>query len=197
MHFTPVILNNLFSDEDREALLNLLSSNKHSNNWNDKHRSRVVKKFPELEYFSKKLEPIAREVFKDNTLKTSYSVYLRYDKPTSQLEMHRDNNACTYTIDYAISHKTPWAMTIEGEDFFIEPNQGLAFMGGYDSHGRKDMPDPENNVVEVIMFHFCPEDHWYFTEGPDYVYYLKDNDLLPHGEAYHLSPKYIEKTEKA
>lgn len=196
MHFNPVILDSVFSEEDRDALLDVIASNRHSNNWDDKKRSRVVKKFPELQYFSEKLEPIAKKVFNDPTLKTSYSVYLSYNKPTSQLEMHRDNNACTYTIDYAISHKTPWAMTIEDKDYFIEPNQGLAFMGGYDKHGRKDMPDPDNNVVEVIMFHFCPEDHWYFTEGPDYVYYLKDRDLLPHGEAYHLSPKYIEKQSK-
>jgi hypothetical protein len=66
-------------------------------------------------------------------------------------------------------------------------------MGGYDSHWRNEMPDPENNIVEMIMFHFCPEDHWYFTEGPDYVYTLKENGLLETLEvdSYELSPKYL------
>ena len=45
----------------------------------------------------------------------------------------------------------------------------MAFMGGHDLHGREIIPDMEEVLVENIMFHFCPADHWYFTEGPEYV----------------------------
>ena len=42
-------------------------------------------------------------------------------------------------------------------------------MGGHDLHGRPKMPDVEDALVENIMFHFCPADHWWFTEGPEYA----------------------------
>lgn len=163
-------------------------------NWKDTKNNRRVLRYKKLDsYFSKKLEPLARDIFKDQTLKSTYAVYLDYNEPTSKLPMHRDNNACTYTIDYCVSQKTPWGVVIEGKEFFIEENEGLAFMGGYDLHGRKKMPDPSNNRVEIIMFHFCPEDHWWFTEGQDYLYFLKENDLLPEGDSYYLSPAVIKK----
>lgn len=194
MHFNPVVIPELFSKRDLKKLRKLLDSKEPIKNWRDIKNNRRVLKYKKLDsYFSKKLEPIARKIFNDPTLKSTYSVYLDYNSPTSKLPMHRDNNACTYTIDYCVSQRTPWGVVIEGEEFFIEENQGLAFMGGYDLHGRKKMPDAKNNRVEVIMFHFCPKDHWWFTEGEDYLYYLKDNDLLPDGDSYHLSPAVIKK----
>jgi len=190
VRFTPVVLDNLFSDEDTEKLKALISSEAYKNSWTDKKSSRGVKKYSELEtYFSKKIEPLAREIFNDPTIKTSYSVYLDYNKPTANLTMHKDNNACTYTIDYCLSAVTPWGVVVEDKEYMFSPGQGLAFMGGHDYHGRNPMPDPENNRVEVIMFHFCPEDHWYFTEGPDYVYFLQESGKLPEGDSYELSPK--------
>lgn len=190
MYFEPVLIENIFSKEDRNKLLQTLKIAEPHKNWLDRDKNREVKKYSELEkYFSRKLEPIAKEIFKDSTLKTSYSVYLKYNKPTSSLPPHRDNNACTYTIDYCVTQKTPWPLVIEGKEFHIPENAGLAFMGGHDEHSRNEMPDPNSNIVETIMFHFCPEDHWYFTEGPEYAYYLQDNNLLEQFESYYLSPK--------
>jgi hypothetical protein len=198
MKFNPVLLDNLFSEDDIIKLKNLVASQDYKNSWNDKNNSRGVKKYIELEeYFSKKLEPVAKKVFGDDTLKTTYSVYLDYNKPTAKLDMHRDNNACRYTIDYCVSAKTPWGFVIEDTEHVLLPGQGLAFMGGYDAHGRKAMPDPENNRVEVIMFHFCPEDHWYFTEGPDYIYTLEEQGLLGDFDSYDLSPKLNKKPDKS
>lgn len=186
-----MIIDNVFSKKDLIKLRKLLDSASPDKNWKDTKNNRRVLKYKELDYFSKKLEKIAKKIFKDKNLKSTYSVYLDYNQPTSKLPTHKDNNACTYTIDYCVSQKTPWGITIEGKEFFIFENQGLAFMGGYDAHGRKKMPKPKSNRVEVIMFHFCPKDHWWFTEGEDYLYYLKDNDLLPDGDSYHLSPAVI------
>jgi hypothetical protein len=189
MKFKPIVLKNLFSAEDLEKLKQLVSSDEHKNLWNDKSNSRGVRKYSELDtYFSKKLEPVAQEVFGDPTLKSTYSVYLDYNKPTAKLDMHMDNNACTYTIDFCLSAVTPWGLVVGGEEQMFLPGEGLAFMGGHDYHGRHPMPNPENNRVEAIMFHFAPEDHWYFTEGPDYVYFLKETGILPEGDSYELSP---------
>lgn len=199
MYFQPKILDNIFTKEDHQALKNLVDSVATDRDWKDKTRDRSVKRFVELDtYFSKKLEAVAKKVFSDNTLKSTYSVYLDYNKPTSKLPAHKDNNACTYTIDYCLSAITPWGVVVEGEEFIFNEGQALFFMGGYDSHWREDMPNPENNRVQVVMFHFCPEDHWYFTEGPDYVYELQKQGILDELEVdpYELSPKYLEKGEK-
>lgn len=179
MHFQPVILENLFSEEDMAKLRELLDSKGKAKYWEDERHSRSLKKYSELqEYFSAKLEPEARKIFNDDTLKTSYSVYVDYNQPTSSLPMHKDQNACVYTIDYCVSAKTPWGVIIEDEEFIFEPGDALAFMGGHDLHGRGPMPDPENNRVEMIMFHFVPADHWYFTEGPNYVFKLAEQGKL-------------------
>jgi hypothetical protein len=199
MHFNPVIIPNLFTPDDHSALLELVNSGETNRSWKDLDRNRGVKRFTELdEIYSKKLEPLARKIFNDPTLKTSYAAYLDYNKPTSKLPAHKDNNACTYTIDYCLSANTPWGVVVEDQEFIFSDGEGLAFMGGYDKHWREDMPDPENNRVQVVMFHFCPEDHWYFTEGPDYVYELQargDLDTIE-VDTYELSPKYLEKTQK-
>lgn len=190
MHFEPVVIENLFNAEDTKRLKELLATGSPSKNWRDPNNSRRVLKFEELDsYFSKKLEPLAQRIFNDDKLLTTYSVYLDYNKPTSKLPMHKDNNACTYTISYCVSAKTPWALLIGDKSYTAADGTGVAFMGGYDSHGRPDMPDPDTNRVEVVMFHFCPDDHWYFTEGPDYMYELMDAGLLPEGDSYYLSPK--------
>jgi hypothetical protein len=194
LYFNPKKIQKVFSEDDVKKLRNILDSNSEKNNWIDRKNNRRILKFSELEtYFSKKIEPLAQEIFKDPSLKTTYSVYLDYNKPTSNLPPHRDNNACTYTIDYCVSAKTPWGVVVEGQEYIFEENEALAFMGGFDSHWRNEMPDPQNNRVEVIMFHFSPADHWYFTEGDDYFYYLMDNNLLPSGDSYYLSPQKTQK----
>jgi hypothetical protein len=197
MHFEPKLLDNLFSAADHEKLRALIDSDDFKKSWKDSKKDRGVKRFTQLDdYFSKAIEPTAREIFSDPNLKSTYAVYLDYNKPTSSLPPHRDNNACTYTIDYCLSARTPWGVVVEGEEFIFSEGQALAFMGGYDSHWRNEMPDPDNNRVEVIMFHFCPEDHWYFTEGPDYGYKLQDQGLLTESESYLMSPKYLERLQQ-
>lgn len=197
MHFIPKLLDSLLSPEDHLKLRQLIDSDEFKKSWKDHKKDRKVKRFTQLdEYFSKIIEPAAREIFSDPTLKSSYAVYLDYDRPTSSLPPHRDNNACTYTIDYCLSARTPWGVVVEGEEYVFGEGEALAFMGGYDSHWRNDMPDPDNNRVEVIMFHFCPEDHWYFTEGPEYGYKLQDEGLLTESESYLLSPKYLERMQQ-
>lgn len=191
-HFKPIILNNIFSETDANLLKNLIKNEVPDKDWLDGKKNRKVKKFSKLEtYFSKKLEPLAKSIFSDQTLKTSYSVYLGYSGLTSNLPPHRDTNACTYTIDYCLSQKISWPLIIDGKEYHIPENGAVAFMGGFDEHSRGPMPEADVNFVENIMFHFCPDDHWYFTEGPQYIYDLKDRGLLDNfdGESYYLSPK--------
>ncbi len=171
----PLIMDNVFSESDKSDLRFHIDSIFNSASYDDGFK-RHLKNTEILEkHFSKMLEPIAKEIFKDGTLKTSYSLYSRYDNPKSWLRPHRDDNACTYTIDYCLSAKTPWGIFVENEEYIITENQALAFMGEDQLHWRGPFPDPENNIVEMIFFHFVPEDHWFFTKGRDHIHEIRKN----------------------
>ena len=171
--FEPVIVDDVFSPSDfsdlRFHIDTILSSTTY-----DPTFQRSLKNSPELEnHFSKILEPMAKAIFKDNTLKTSYTLYSKYQNPKSWLKKHKDDNACTYTLDLCLSAQTPWGIFVEGTEYLLSQNQALAFMGEDQEHWRGPFPDPETNCVEMIFFHFVPEDHWFFTKGRDYIHEIR------------------------
>jgi|TARA_B110000977_G_scaffold200985_1_gene293485 hypothetical protein len=170
MHFQPVLLaSDAFSDEDKAGIASLVAARALTtkNHVDDRHQ-REIGRWKALREYAEKLTDVAREIFNDPTLMPTYNVYLKYG-PNSHLSMHKDQNACVYTIDYCVSENVDWPLIVEGESFSIPAGRSLAFMGGHDLHGREIIPDMEEVLVENIMFHFCPADHWYFTEGPEYV----------------------------
>jgi hypothetical protein len=179
MYFQPVYLKPGFLSEAEKAALKVAVDERVKSDkkyYVDDMHHRELRRWKLLDDYAEKLVPLAREIFNDPTLKPTYSVLLSYDKG-SRLVEHRDTYACVYTIDYCVNSNIDWPLTIEGQDFRIEPGEALAFMGSEDLHGRPEMPDIEHASVENIMFHFCPENHWWFTEGPDYA-----KGLLERGE---------------
>jgi len=177
MHFQPVLLTpEIFSAEDKKEILEIVSDEKNIKGVDDEH-ARKIGKSKKLTKFAEKLVPVARKIFDDSTLKPTYSVILTYGKD-SHLTFHKDQNACVYTIDYCVSANVVWPLVVEEKEFSIPEGQALAFMGGHDLHGRRPIPDADNPEVVNIMFHFCPEDHWYFTEGPEYIRVLMDQGKL-------------------
>jgi hypothetical protein len=167
--FTPIPLKNVFSSSDVNKLKSLATSENCRRVWYDQITKRQLVKHDELEgYFSKKLEPLAIDIFGDKSLKTSFSVYAKYDSEASWLPEHVDKDACVYTINYCLSANTVWPFVVDGINYSIGTNEALAFMGMESYHGRGPIPDPGNNEVEMVFFHFVPEDHWYFNHCKDF-----------------------------
>lgn len=169
MFFEPKYLKNIFTAE-QEAELREVVEEYHGPDkkfYFDDISDREVRRSKKLNKFNEVLEPLAREVFGDNTLKATYSILLTYSKD-SHLVGHYDTNANIYTINYAVRSNVVWPIWFgDGDDplgLDIPEGEALAFMGCDDYHYRKNT-DQEAADLVLIMFHFCPGDHWYFTKG--------------------------------
>ena len=42
--------------------------------------------------------------------------------------------------------------------------------GNDQEHWREEFPNPETNLVANAFFFYVEPDHWFFTEGPQYLY---------------------------
>ncbi len=122
------------------------------------------KEWTALQIYTSPLLGLARKVFGSSTLEHSYSIFAHYEGNLAALPKHKDNNACTYTLDVCLYQETPWSLWIEGEEYYLEPNQGIAFYGEDQEHWREDFPNPVNNQVGQLFVHFVEPEHWYFSE---------------------------------
>jgi len=115
-----------------------------------------------------KLAPLAKEVFKNDTIEPSYAIFAIYKGFKARLYEHIDDNACTYTIDMSVYHKEPWSLFVEGQEFFTDPNSAIIYYGEDQYHWRPKFPNPKYNEVGVIFYHFVDENHWSRTIGQEY-----------------------------
>ena len=118
---------------------------------------------------SELLLPMAKEKFKSNTLKPSWNLLVTYQTEKAKLWKHKDDNACTYTVDYCLFQKTPWDLWVENKPYSLNENQALFMYGCDQEHWREDFPAPETNLTSYVFYFFCEPDHWYFTKGPSYL----------------------------
>jgi len=129
------------------------------------------------EAFDKAVE-IARVVFNKSTLLPSYAFFAHYEKKGNALPSllhHRDDNACTYTLDMCVYQTEPWDLYVENSSYTLYPNQALAYYGNDQEHWRNDMPNPEEQHVAMIFFHFVEPDHWFYKKGPSYIEVIRGN----------------------
>jgi alkylated DNA repair dioxygenase AlkB len=125
---------------------------------------------PVVNEFHEKLTEVAREYFESPTLMPSWALMSTYEGEAAKLWKHKDDNACTYHIDLCVFQKTPWGIFAEDKEYILEENDGLFMYGNDQEHWREAFPNPETNLVCNAFFFFCEPDHWYFTEGPEYLY---------------------------
>lgn len=116
----------------------------------------------------RKLTPLARKLFGNETIEPSYCIFAVYKGYKARLYEHVDDNACRYTIDMSLYHKNPWPLFVEGLEFVAEPNESVVYYGEDQYHWRPRFTDPGNNEVGVIFYHFVDEDHWFKKKGRDY-----------------------------
>lgn len=115
--------------------------------------------------YHERLVPLARDIFKSDTLLPTYALLVHYESDKADLLKHKDSNACTYTIDICLYQNTPWPLWIEGKPYTLEENQAVGFYGEEQLHWREQFPNPETNEVGMLFLHFVEPDHWWFNEN--------------------------------
>ena len=73
--------------------------------------------------YGMRILPKAKELFKAEELDISYIMFAQYETEKANLPKHKDNNACTYTLDVCLYYDTPWAIWVEDKEYFLKPNQ--------------------------------------------------------------------------
>ena len=168
----PILINNVLSPEDYTNLLASLTNTKSFEF--DAGFSRYCigdKELLILAELADKLTKTARKEFNSKTLLPTYTLFTHYEgqNPPPSLYKHKDDNACTYTLDMCVYQNEPWDLWVENKNYCLSPNQALAYYGNDQLHWREEFPNPETNHVAMIFFHFAEPDHWYFTKGPSYL----------------------------
>jgi hypothetical protein len=168
----PEILTDVFSEEKRLELLSLIGNPKLLEL--QKGFSRYVvsdKTLPALSEFADQLIPLARKVFLSDSLLPTYTLFAHYEgqDPSPSLYKHKDDNACTYTIDLCLYQTEPWDLWVDDKSYTLNPNEALAYYGNDQWHWREEFPNPGNQVVAMVFFHFAEPDHWWFTKGSEYL----------------------------
>lgn len=167
----PVLLNNLFSEAEHQELIQALRPELFRFRFDDFYKRFYAEEYqiPQLQAAIQKILPIARETFKSDYLLPTYPLFTHYIGPDAQLPPHKDDNACTYTIDYCLYQSCEWDLWVEGKSYSLKPSEALAYYGETQNHWREKFPGKNGDHVAMIFFHFAEPGHWYFTEGPEHI----------------------------
>jgi hypothetical protein len=172
----PAVLNNIFNENDFNDLKSLFSEYKSFEYQSGFSRYVVAdNSISKMSEYANKLIPLARTVFNSENLIPTYTLFSHYEGETASLYKHKDDNACTYTIDMCVYQKYPWDLWVEDKPYTLYPNQALAYYGNDQMHWREEFPHKTENNVAMIFFHFAEPEHWYFTKGPSYLEVIRKN----------------------
>lgn len=167
----PSIVKNVFSEEDFNFLLStMLNFDKTKYRDYDPTFGRYCidhYELPLLNEYAEKTLTLAKEVFNSQTLKPTYTLFSHYEGEQASLFKHKDTNACTYTLDLCLYYKKNWSIFVKGVEYFVEPNEALAFYGNDQYHWREEFPESDTNFMGVVFFHYAEPDHWFFNQPMD------------------------------
>lgn len=115
----------------------------------------------DIEYHCLKM---AKQIFKDDTLKKAYFFVTRYqykDGCIPHLWEHVDQNGTQTTIDITIENTADWSINIENKNYPQNPNSAVFFCGQQHMHSRPPYPTrDEKKYVTVLFLHFTQPNHW-------------------------------------
>jgi hypothetical protein len=174
----PQKIENILLEKDFNSLKLLLNEEKVKSSEFQEGFSRYIisdSQEAKLKEIAESLIPVARYVFKSESLLPTYTLFSHYEGPNAQLWRHKDDNACTYTLDMCLYQKYAWDLWVENQPYNLLPNEALAYYGNDQEHWRESFPMKDINHVAMIFFHFAEPDHWYFTEGPGYLEVIRKN----------------------
>ena len=163
----PIIIKDVFNEEDYKILKDYLL-NKEKVNY-EKDFGRYVFTDNLIDEYSIKLIPLARDIFESKNLLPSYSLFAHYEGEEASLFKHKDNNACTYTIDMCIYQNKSWDLWVEGRPYTLGENEALCYYGEDQEHWREPIPDSKDQKVAMIFFHFVEPEHWWYAKGSNYI----------------------------
>lgn len=162
---TPKHIKNVLTAVGLKILQEELCSN-YTDFHYEKIRGRYVRHSDEsapLQKCHEQLITIAKQLFDSETLVPSYAFFAYY-KRGATLPIHKDSNACTYTLDVCLQQNMPWDLIVEGIPYTLSPNEALAYYGEDQEHGRPKFPSSDGEVA-MAFFHFVEPDHWYVNGG--------------------------------
>jgi hypothetical protein len=165
----PQIIKNVFSEEEYNKLKTYLYNRPKLEENFDPGFERYCFNDSLINEYAEKLIPAARKIFNSETLLPSYALFAHYEGKNPNLFTHKDDNACTYTIDMCVYQTEPWDLNVDDKPYTLYENEALAYYGNDQMHGRGKFPNPDSGHVAMIFFHFVEPDHWWFTKGQDYV----------------------------
>lgn len=159
----PWIISPFWTEHRYKDIVNSINS-LNKNDWKfEKGLNRYIvngKYFDKLSMFE--LDRARKEFDNDNLLYT-YSLIALYNQENSNLFKHKDDNACTYTIDICLYAEKPWPLIIEDKEYIISNNEAICFYGEDQLHWRPEFI-PGNRVLMMFM-HFADRNHWFFQAG--------------------------------
>lgn len=165
----PEIIKNILSDSDFDFLKNHIINKDIKNMTYESSMGRFLYTDSVLSNYCEKLLEFARSHFDSKTLLPTYTLFCHYEGPDAKLFKHKDDNACTYTLDLCLYQTEPWDLYIEDIPYTLFPNEAIAFYGEDQEHWREKFPNPKSQNVGMVFFHFVEPDHWWFTKGKDYM----------------------------
>ena len=130
----------------------------------DQGRSRYMIETSFIREYGQSLEERAKQIFNNQNIKSSYSLYCKYSNNAS-MNMHKDDNACTFTIDLCLRQTEPWGLWVEDKEYILKPNEALCYLGNDQIHGRMPKNLGSKGSVEMMFFHYVTPDHWFFTKN--------------------------------
>lgn len=174
----PSLIKNVFSTSELNHIKKLVSDPKRFEFQEGFSRYIVGNgSIPELNDYANKLVPLARDIFDSDHLLPTYTLFSHYEgsHPSPSLYKHKDDNACTYTIDLCLYQTEPWDLWVENKSYSLNENEALCYYGNDQLHWREDFPNPGVQKVAMIFFHFAEPEHWFFKEGAGYLNVIRKN----------------------